>query len=498
MHRKITWFLLIFGLVLRCVALNQPLVDAGLLRQCQTAAVTQSLIEEGGLALTSRIPWVGDVDERFVRELPIYTYLVMGVHALTGNLTLSGKLVSISLWAISFWLLQGIWRRALDPAAAAWANLIFVVSPLGVFYGQAFMPESLVQVLAFAFVLLLIRYDENPTLGRWAPAAFTGLLGLLVKAPATAHLYIIFLFLVVTRSGLRSLFQARYLVAGMLSAACVVAWGNYFSSFNITPLSFGSADDNVRGFIGPWQLRFRFHTWWMVALYLGGFVVPGPAFLAVLRGLLVFVRDRSSRLLAGWLLSLAVFYLLWLGDGPASQGYYNLPALAPLSALFGLGMGAILSSERVRKWRPAATVLPVLITVGFAAPVWKYLYTPDRVILAAALWTRDHTEPGALILFRPTHRADMVDYAFNAVFPFYAERPAITLTDNLPETYRRAALERSRYAVVTLPQPDGPVISAIRKLRGLPTPPRESTDWLLARGFSVIAENERFVAYRRQ
>ena len=161
------WVFLILGILLRSVALNQPLVDAHLLRQCQTAAATKSMIEQPGFPLTARIPWLGDLDAHFVLELPLYNYIVMGVHRLTGNLDLSGKLTSIMLWAVSFGLLQSLWRRMFDGAQTFWANLLFVSAPLEVFYGQTFMPEMLIQTLAFAFVLLSLRYYEAPTLSRW-------------------------------------------------------------------------------------------------------------------------------------------------------------------------------------------------------------------------------------------------------------------------------------------------------------------------------------------
>lgn len=496
--RRAFWLLLVCGLVIRCWALTQPLVDAHLLRQCQTAAVTRALIAEPGFPISSRIPWVGDLDERFVQEVPIYNYLVIALDAVIGHLTVSGKLVAVALWAISFWLLQFIWRRALAPAATVWANLLFTVTPLGVFFAQAFMPESLVQLLAHAFVLLLIRYDERPSLPRWSCAAATGLLGLLIKAPATAHLYVIFLILVVAREGWRGLFRPRYLVAGGVSAACVLAWGSYLTTINQSLLAFGGSGRALAGFIGPLRLRFDFQTWRTIALYLAGFVVPGFAALPVLRGAVVVARRGGSKILAAWLVSMVAFYLLWLGNGPASQSYYNLPALVPIAALFGLGMNALLSAEWVQPWRPAAAGLATVLTVACAVPVWIYLFLPDRALLAAARWTHDHTEPGSVILFRAAHRADLKEYAPNAVFPFYAERPTFTWVKDLPEPYLSGARERARYAVVTVPLPESQIITAIRRLRGSPTPPRESTDWLLELGFSPLAQGEGFLAFRRQ
>lgn len=84
------WLLLVAGVVLRCLALRQPLLDAHLTRQCQTAAATESLIEAPGFDLSSKIPWAGDRNVRYLQELPLYNYLVMAVHHLIGNLDVSG------------------------------------------------------------------------------------------------------------------------------------------------------------------------------------------------------------------------------------------------------------------------------------------------------------------------------------------------------------------------------------------------------------------------
>ncbi len=486
------WILLIAGVALRCVALTRPLVDGHLLRQCQTAEAARDMAASPGFALSSHIPWIGDHAQSYAQELPIYNFLAMGVSAATGNITLSGKLVSVALWALSFLLLQPIWRRMLDAAAIPWANLLFVVAPLGVFFGQAFMPETLVQVLAFGFVLLLVRYDEKPTLPRWIACVATGFLGLLVKAPEVAHLYLILVVLIARRSGWPALFRVRHVVAGILSAAGVLAWSRYLNSVNANPYAFGSTESNLAGFIGPLSLRFHLRPWLMIAMYLGAFVAPGPVIVAVVQGARKLAA-RPAFLLPAWLGATAFFYLLWFGNTAAVQSYYNLPALAPICALFGIGMASLLA-HRPRAWSVAATVA----VVACAAPGIAYLFRPDRTILAAAEWTRTHTEPGSLILVHAAHRADMEDYGANAVFPFYAQRPTFIWAGSMPADLRADALARSRYAVVTMPLPEGKIATAIRKLRGMPNPPRPSVEWLVERGFAPFAEDAGFVVFRRQ
>jgi len=491
------WLFLLIGIALRCVAINQPLVDAHLLRQCQTAAATDSLIDQPGFNLSSNIPWVGDIDERYVQELPLYNYLVIGMHRVIGNLDMSGKIVSTLLWAAAFFCLQFIWQRLLDREQTFWANLLFVIAPLSVFYGQAFMPEMLVQLLAFGFVLLAIRYDETPTLTRWLSCMAVGLTGMLVKLPEIAQLYLILIVLILSREGRKALWRPRYWIAAVLTIAALKFWGNYLDVVNVGPLSFGSSKEKLSGYIGTWDSRFQLVPWGMVCFYLSAFVVTGPSALITAYGLWIFLRRQREKILGLWLLSLAVFYLLWFRLAAPAQSYYNLPALAPLCALFGIGMNRLLESKFLLPWRRPAIIGAVLLVILPAIPVYRYLFRQDRQILAAAKWVRENTKPNDVILFRPNHRSDMVDYAWNPVLAYYGKRPTFVWTKYTPESYRKAALERANYAVVTLPRPPpSGLLGIINRFRHFDRPP-DSMEWLESSGFQILEKQSNFVVYAR-
>jgi hypothetical protein len=494
------WIFLLIGAALRCVAINQPLVDAHLIRQCQTAAATKSLIVEPGFHLSSTIPWLANPDARYVQELPIYNYLVIGVTRLLHDLDLSGKLASILLWAASFFCLQFIWRRMLKRQETLWANLLFVVAPLSVFFGQASMPEMLVQLLAFGFVCQVFRYDEKPTLGRWIFAAGLGLAALLVKLPETAHLYIILGFLVFRREGWKALIRPRHLLAAAITIAAIKGWTSYTDSVNAAHLPEWTSREDIHDFVGSLGDRFQLKPWVMLFLYIGGFVVPGPALLATGYGLCVFIRKQYTKTLGIWLIALAAFYLVWFGNaGPAGQSYYNLPALAPLSALLGIGMREILTKKWIHSWQRVAAFSSMVLVILPAVPVWKYLFKQDQQILAASLWTKENTDPGDVILFRLNHRPDMVDYRNNPVPAYYSERSTFVWTKTLPQAIAREAIARARYAVVTLPQPrDEDSFAIINRLRGALAHQPESMDWLEQNGFYRVMKQPTFEAFKKE
>lgn len=500
MSRNIPSFflLLVFGIAIRCVALNQPLVDSGLLRQTQTAAFTQSILSETGFPLSSTIPWLGDLDARFVLELPVYNYLTIGLWHLIGHLDIAGKLTNILLWAASFFLLQSIWRRLLDRDEVFWANLLFIISPLGVFYSQTFMPEMMVQFLAFGLLLATIRYSEYPTLWRWLVVTATGLLGLLVKLPEVSHLYFILAVLIFRLEGWRGMFRPRYLIAAAVTAVSLKFWGNYTDSVNAAYLSEWTSKYVLPGFLGTLASRFTVKPWAMIVLYTGAFIAAGPAVLAMAYGLRIFVRRHRCDILALWLLSIVIFYLVWFGNGGTAQSYYNLPALAPLCALFGIGTGAFLKWESIACWRKTAAATVGIALALCATPVLLYLFKQDHRILAATVWIRDHTELDDLILVRANHRWDMVDYYYNPVPAYYSLRRTFVVTRLTPENVRQTALDRSRYAVVTLPQPPSQgLLGAINRFRGVREMKPDSFLWLTSAGFVPFQQEDGFVVYKK-
>jgi len=356
-----------------------------------------------------------------------------------------------------------------------------------------------VQLLAFGFILLALRYDERPTFLRWLICAAVGVIGLLVKLPEIAHLYLIVGFLLLRREGWKTLLRPRYLIAAVVTLTIVKGWSGYMDAVNTSPLSFGSSKENLRLFVGTLESRFYLRSWTMVLFYLGAFVVPGPLAVMTGYGLLIFLRKYRQQILGLWLLSLAAFYLLWFGNTAVAQNYYNLPALAPLCALFGIGTNAALGWNKIVRWRLTGSLVTASVVLICAVPPLIYLFKQDRLILEAARWTRAHTGSNDSILFRPDHRWDMIDYPFNAVLAYYSDRHTFVWTRYTPDQYRQAALQRASYAIVTLPQPPaGGILGAVNRFRHAYDRQPESVDWLDSAGFEKVATGEGFAAYRKK
>jgi len=340
--------LALIGFALRLILLPMPIVEQhSQIRQTQTGNAAQSYVEQGWWPPTTIAYWRGDLDARLIQELPVYNYAAAALAALTGNLDASGRLVSAVFWLLSFLVLQHILKRYLSERETFWANLLYVVAPLSVAFGQAFMPEMTIEFVSLSFVLLILKYLEEPTLLRLAWMGLVGYVGVMLKLPEVSHLYVLFFVLLLLKEKWRAFLRPRYWVLLILTAVLTKLWAGYLDEANAPYFTIWSASTNMEKFTGQMAVLFRPFRYLQPAGYVVAFILsPVGVGLAAL-GLVQCLRQYGWRCLPVlWLASLAVFYLLWGPRTAFRHSYYNLPSVAPLSMLVGIGTVAFLHWSR--------------------------------------------------------------------------------------------------------------------------------------------------------
>jgi hypothetical protein len=361
--------------------------------------------------------------------------------------------------------------------------------------------------LAFGFLLASVRYTENPTLQRWVICAATGLVGLLVKAPEIAHWYLVLLALLFDKERWKCFWRPRYLMAAIITVLLVRQWSIFAAQVNQAGFAELASMVVLSGFIGPWWARFGPHHYRMIAQYLAvlAFSLTGMVLAAL--GLLEVLRRRTSRFAQFWLGALAAYFLIWAGPVSSGQSYYNLPAMGPGCMLFGIGMVRFLTWLR-NGWGEKlsarfVTVAVLVVTVSLLAAGSIYLFRQDRIIYEAALWTKEHTNPNELVLFKWNHRPESVDYPHPCAFSYYAQRRIWVYTKQMSDTQRQRAVATSRWAVVTRP-PTESKMSIVEKWRilirqgGKQLAP-DDMDWLEKEaGFVRFYEGDGFTVYRKE
>jgi len=496
--------LLLIGMAIRLPSLVSPISEG--YRNAQTATLTAGMVENGQLRLDAIAPWRGDLDARLAMELPLYNLAALAINTLPGvGLDMAGRSTSLIFWILSFIALQALWRRTLPPKAVFWANVLFIFSPMNWYLSTAFMPESLLQLLAICFMICVLDHARNRTWGTLAGLFLTALLGLLVKFPAFVHLGLFAGLVLIDRQGWKSLLRPALLSAGLVIALCLLAWGEYVKVVNAPHFADWSGWENLVGFIRPQVSRLSPSYWLSLVGYNVAFIatIVSVPFIAV--GMWGFyTRMRQSFRARVWVylfLSLLFSWLVW-GKGAPAQNYYNLPNLVFFCAALGSGVSTVREYFARKAWPVSmyrwsgATVAATIALLGLAG--YQYLSRPDRATVAAAEWVSANLPPDAMVAYQPRHAPVVMDYSHQPLLSHLTGRRTWVLVKNTPATELEQAFARSACFIVTHPADSPSTFEIVRqRFKGSPHPPPPS---LLGPGyppFHKVAENKLFTAFVR-
>jgi hypothetical protein len=487
---------LALGMGLRLLLLFQPPVeDNSWIRQTQTADAIQSWVDAGHPTWDAEASWRGDTGARLAQELPVFNLLVY-LGAWAGfPLNVSGRLVSALLWGAGFLLLQGIWRRWLDDRETFWANLLFVFSPVSIAFGQAIMPEMLVQLLGLGLVILLFQYERNPSRICWWSIVAVGALGALIKLPGFSHYYVMLGLILFFRDRWKVFAQARLWVGGIFTLAVLCLWSRYTQSVNSTFFPEWTATANLQGFLGSWEERLQPAYWIRLFFYLFVLVGTPAAWLAViLGGTSAFKNWLKLPLLAPWLAGLCIMILLWGPRTCMGHAYYCLPFLIPLCAWFGKAAGSLLTREKSRAW--GAPALGFALLAG-CLPMAAYLLRPDPVLLQTTEWMKKNTSVGELAIIKANHSAYTREYPELPGFSYLSGRRTWIWTRFLNSQEKRRALETSTWVVETTPSAQAPWWEKLRKkIKRHERPVENIEDLLRQLEARLVQQSESFRAFR--
>ena len=494
MNRQ-AWLWLALGIFLRLFLIGQPPVeDNSWIRQTQTADAIQSWISQGHPSWDAAVSWRGDTGARLAMELPLYNLIVYGGTVAGVPLNVAGRGVSILLWVVSFIVIQQIWRRWLTPQESFWANLLFVLSPLSIAFGQAIMPEMLVMLVTVLLVWACESYLIRPNLFLWWGIVSLGVVGCLVKLPAVAHLYLVVAGVLWIRSGRKGFLGLRVICGALFTLICLWAWSRTTESVNAAYFSDWSSSANLRGFLGQWQDRLRPVYWVRLGFYLLLFAgTPVAWFMILLRGKTVVKDVRQNSVLVLWVVGLILFVLLWGPKTCMGHAYYCLPFLVPLCVLFGKTCVLV----RVKNARGGWTVGLIAGVVGGCLPMAAYLLRPDETLRESTAWMRENIPAGDLVIIKANHSVYTREYPQLPGFSYLSGRRTWIWGPYLSDEERARALETSRWLVETLPPSQNSWWENVRKkIKGHERPVEDISKLKKTTGAELIQSGKGYKIFR--
>ena len=330
---------------LRLQYIDAPLLDAHRWRQVDTASIARVFYEEHFNPFTPEVNW-GGAHGHVESEFPLLPALAALLYMLLGPNEMWGRVIvavfSVGAVALTYALARQFLGRSGGLAAAA----LLAVSPGAVFYGRAFMPDTLMIFFSLAAILGFLGYVERGSPRALVAGSASLGLAVLVKLPA----------LIVVAPVLGALWTARrwaalkdrrLVIALLVPLAISAAW--YWHAYQIyreTGLTFGvfGTTKTYPAYLGVavWDEAFskwsswglltsgRFYTTLVTRLYFLHLTPAGFVLSAI--GVLAWRRHPWRLVPDGWLLAMAAF-ILAAGEGHMGHDYYQLP-LVPIFALY--------------------------------------------------------------------------------------------------------------------------------------------------------------------
>lgn len=380
-------------LLLRLPHLSGPLDDPHSWRQCDTASQTRAFVRDGVDLLHPSVRWLGG-HRTLIFEFPLSEAIAAGLASVFGYDPATGH-VWDRVVAFAFFLMSLAWFHACakeltgSVTASRLASLAYAASPLAMFYSRAANVDFAAQAFVHALLWHTLRALRGGSALHAVVAAVLGALGALIKAP-----YLLPVALPVALVVLAALRPAAFLRAAIAFGVPAVAfalWRRHVDAVNsavpdwtflpgfykeVNPLWWYVGDVAQRLQPAPWiKLAKRFV-----------FEVGGPA-LALFAAAGAFAglraapdRAPSPRVLALAWLAGAVAYLLVFFPLNVIHNYYQVPFVAPVALLAGLG-GAWLF-ERTPSWL-AAVVVAAALAVAAVMPDRLGWYRVDHVRVQA-------------------------------------------------------------------------------------------------------------------
>jgi hypothetical protein len=314
-----------------------------------------------------RIDWRHDGPGLVEMEFPLIPWTAGMLCRLVGYHELILRALSAMLEIGSLLLLAGLARRLLPEEGALAALAFYAFNPLLIYLSTAMQPEPLMLFFSLLAVALIARWDRTGSTAMLflAAAALGG--AVLAKAPA-ACLGFVFAFVILRRSGLAGLKEARVWAAAILSLAPPVAWYIWARRFWIM---YGNSLglSNQSPFLG---LDMLHRPEWVVGLLKWetlGVLTP-------LGWILLLAARRAPRLATAlpfaWLGSVWIMFIVSARTTSEDWAfYYHSAAIAPASLLMGAGVAALwdagpgqvlgLASGRLRRGVAAALAAATLV-----------------------------------------------------------------------------------------------------------------------------------------
>lgn len=315
-------------------------------RQSDTANYIYDFYLNGIDLLHPSVCWMGN-HKTLLLEFPLPEAIVSVLYHVFGPSHIVARaffFVSFIVCALYFYrIVRLIWTET----TARFAVLIYLSAPLGLFFSRAVHIDFFTLALVHMCMYYLLRYIDSSNRKHILVAALTASIGFLVKAPYFLPIALPILAYAYKKKRVKQLlWGGLYFIPAFL---LFFLWQRHsFAINNAAPdwhflQGYRKFTDNVDWYFGPMEQRYVPELWELLKQRFKEEILGISGIILFLIGLLFSYRTRLSSIVFWWLGS-CVIYLLVFFNLNLVHNYYQVPFIAPLAVLAGIGLNKIYHS----------------------------------------------------------------------------------------------------------------------------------------------------------
>jgi 4-amino-4-deoxy-L-arabinose transferase-like glycosyltransferase len=395
--------IILLGLFLRLPSINVPLLDQNAWRQTDTASIAKNFYENNFSILYPQVNWGGASSGFAESEFQIYPFIVAILYKFFGFHDWLGRLVSLIFFIFSTVLLYRLTQKIFDDKTALFSILFFMISPLNIQFGRAFMPTSTLVFCSIASIYYFSEWIDDEKWIFFMLSSIATAFAILIKPPSL-YLGLPLLYLALKKHQKSTFGQWRLWLFAALVLLPSVWWYNHAHQiFLESQVTFGLWGGGYSKFgnLNYW-LNIDFYR--TLGSRLLKDILPIGGLIFAFIG--IFLKsEKTNYVFFWWGIALSI-YILIVAEGHFTHYYYQMPLVPVLCVYAGKGLSYLwdfyfikFAFFRNRKaWKLVLSALFVLMTVSGLARQQQYLsFKPER--LAYGKRVDQLTEKNSLIIF---------------------------------------------------------------------------------------------------
>lgn len=369
-------------------------------RQSDVAFVIRDFYRHGVDLLHPAVCWMGN-HKTLIFDFPIYQAITALLSGLMGPSLITARLVALMFFVFSARYLYLIAVELLDIPSGRVALLIYLITPLSLFYSRAVHVDFTAMCFSLGMTYHYLLAIRNNNMKHLLIGTALALFAWLVKAP-----YVFYMVFPLAWEYFRQpnkkwlLFRSPLL---LIPIAAFWAWTRHVYQVNgeapdwhFIP-NYRLFNDNSHWYYGTWQQRTDPENWLLLIRRLqneaAGWITSGLAILGVFFSL----RIKKNATLLLWLLGVVVYLVIFFNLN-VIHNYYQIP-FVPLIAIFasvGIQRGLAFAS-RSDKRLTIAIILMAITGENLLFAEQNYYGKPDGLYSVGHVINQE-TPPNSLVL----------------------------------------------------------------------------------------------------